>query len=83
MRYVLGLSNVKRIIGIHEFLFVIIMVGGGREGVVVIVVGVPVTVSDVNRMVAVHGHGCLRLPTTAISNAHCVGNIQYQPMSTK
>jgi len=76
----------------------VVVVGGGRVGIVVIFVGVPVNVSDVNRMVAVHGDGdgdgdgCLCLPTTtAISNVHCVGNangcwathIQFQPILTK
>lgn len=90
VRGVLRMSNVERIVGIHEFFVVIFTVvgvvvgvdggGGMREGVVVFVVRLlVVAVSDVNGMVAaaVHGDGCclcLLQTTTAISNAHCVGN---------
>ncbi|WVY91314.1 hypothetical protein V8G54_036828 [Vigna mungo] len=55
--------------------------GGRMEdvGLVVVVVRVVVAVTDVYGMVAVavHGHGCclcVLQTTTAISNAHCVGN---------
>jgi len=104
VRGVLRLSNVERIVGIHEFFVVIFTVvvvvvavggGGGRmEGVAVVavVVRVVVAVTDVYGMVAVaiHGDGCclcVLQTTTAISNAHCVGNAkgwatdthQFQP----